>query len=136
MAEDAETGVPRPKSTGKRPLEVGGAGEGDHVAVVVAGAGARGAYEAGALSIILPVLEEMEQRPTVFVGTSAGLSNAALFASLAHLPAKQAAIQALDLWGSVKQSQLFSPAVPSLLAAVPQYAARLFVLGHGMTSLL
>jgi NTE family protein len=72
----------------------------------------------------------------MFVGTSAGAINAALFASLAHLPAKQAARQALDLWGSMKQSQVFPPAVPSILAAVPQYIARLFGLGRGMTSLL
>jgi len=103
---------------------------------VAAGAGARGAYEAGALSIILPVLEETGQRPSIFVGTSAGAINAALFASLAHLPAKQAAAQALNLWGSMKQSKVFPPAIPSILSAVPQYIARLFGIGHGMTSLL
>jgi len=137
MAEDAGADVPRPRSTGKRPLEeFGRAAEGDRVALVAAGAGARGAYEAGALSIILPVLEETGQRPRMFVGTSAGAINATLFASLAHLPAKQAAMQALDLWGNMKKSQIFSPAVPSALAAVPQYIARLFGFGQGMTSLL
>jgi len=103
---------------------------------VAAGAGARGAYEAGALSIILPVLEEQGQRPNMFIGTSAGAINAALFASLAHLPAKQAAAQALDLWGNMQQSEVFLPAVPSVLAAVPQYITRLFGVGQGMTSLL
>jgi len=108
----------------------------DRIAVVAAGAGARGAYEAGALSVILPALEETGQRPSMFVGTSAGAINAALFASLAHLPAKQAAQRALDLWGNMKQTEVFPPAVPSLLTAVPQYIARLFGLGQGMTSLL
>jgi len=103
---------------------------------VAAGAGARGAYEAGALSIILPALDEQGQRPNMFVGTSAGAINAALFASLAHLPAKQAATQALDLWGNMKQSEVFPPAVPSVLAAMPWYIARLFGIGRGMTSLL
>jgi NTE family protein len=72
----------------------------------------------------------------MFVGTSAGAINATLFASLAHLPARQAASQALDLWGNIKKSEVFSPAVPSVLAAVPQYIARLFGFGRGMTSLL
>jgi NTE family protein len=72
----------------------------------------------------------------MFVGTSAGAMNAALFASLAHLPARQAATQALALWGNMKQSDVFPPAVPSVLAAVPQYIARLFGVGRGMTSLL
>jgi NTE family protein len=129
--------TPRPNTTGKRQADgAGRAKEGERVAVVAAGAGARGAYEAGALSIILPVLEETGQRPSMFVGTSAGAINAALFASLAHLPARQAARKALDLWGNMKQSEVFPPAVPSILAAVPQYIARLFGLGQGMTSLL
>src|SRR5215469_6283717 len=137
MAKAASADTHRPKSTGKRPVEdLRAPKKGDRVAVVAAGAGARGAYEAGALSIILPVLEDIGQRPSMFVGTSAGAINAALFASLAHLPARQAAAQALDLWGNTRQSEVFAPAVPSVLAAVPQYGARLFGLGQGMTSLL
>ncbi len=42
------------------------------VGVVLAGAGARGAYEAGILSTLLPALEDRNERPTLFVGTSAG----------------------------------------------------------------
>jgi NTE family protein len=137
VAGTTRAATTRPSTTGKRQVEGDGrAKEGERVAVVAAGAGARGAYEAGALSIILPVLEETGQRPSMFVGTSAGAINAALFASLAHLPAKQAARQALDLWGNMKQSEVFPPAVPSILTAVPQYIARLFGLGQGMTSLL
>ncbi len=137
MAAKTRAVTSQPNTTDKRQAEgPARARERERVAVVAAGAGARGAYEAGALSIILPVLEETGQRPNMFVGTSAGAINAALFASLAHLPAKQAAIQALDLWGNMKHSEVFPPAVPSVLAAIPQYIARLFGVGQGMTSLL
>jgi NTE family protein len=59
------------------------------IGVVLAGAGARGAYEAGVLSVLLPAMEEYDERPTVWLGTSVGAINAALFASVAHLPAKR-----------------------------------------------
>jgi NTE family protein len=36
---------------------------------VLSGGGARGAYEAGALSVLLPVLEERGERPRILVGT-------------------------------------------------------------------
>jgi NTE family protein len=42
------------------------------VALVLAGGGARGAYEAGALSVLLPVLEERGERPRIVIGTSVG----------------------------------------------------------------
>jgi NTE family protein len=48
------------------------------VGLVVAGGGARGAYEAGVLSVLLPELARQGRRPTVFVGTSAGAINATL----------------------------------------------------------
>jgi len=48
----------------------------ERVAVVAAGAGARGAYEAGALSVLLPELWARGQRPTVFVGEHAAVAAA------------------------------------------------------------
>jgi NTE family protein len=45
-------------------------------AVVLAGGGARGAYEAGVLSVLLLALEAEGMRPDVIVGTSAGAMNA------------------------------------------------------------
>ena len=44
----------------------------ERVGLVLAGGGARGAYEVGALSVLLPVLEAAGQRPSVLVGTSVG----------------------------------------------------------------
>jgi NTE family protein len=93
------------------------------VGVVVAGAVARGAYEAGVLSVLLPELEKCGQRPTVFVGTSAGAINAALFASLAHLPAQEAADRALALWRAMHSREVFKPVL--LTAPFRYFAGRL-----------
>jgi predicted acylesterase/phospholipase RssA len=51
------------------------------VAVVVAGSDARGRYEAGVLSVLLPRLEAAGAVPTLFVGTSAGAINSVLCAA-------------------------------------------------------
>jgi NTE family protein len=72
------------------------------MAVVLAGGGARGAYEAGALSVLLPAIEaehdQLDRTPISFVGTSAGSINAVGFASLIHLGARAASDAVLDLW--------------------------------------
>lgn len=52
----------------------------ERVGIVIAGAGARGAHEAGALSVIVPRLAAAGARPRVFVGTSAGALNNTLLA--------------------------------------------------------
>ena len=54
---------------------------GKRIALVIAGGGARGAYEAGALSVILPELERRDERPTLYLGASVGTLNAAVLAS-------------------------------------------------------
>lgn len=56
-----------------------GRGKG-RVAVVLAGGGAHGAYELGALSALLPALAERGAQPSLFVGTSVGAINAACLA--------------------------------------------------------
>lgn len=95
------------------------------VGLVVAGASAWGAYEAGVLSVLLPVLEERGQRPTVLVGTRAGAINAVLFASLAHLPAPVAVDRALRVWRSVRRDMVLRPAWQTLPVAAGRYLARL-----------
>jgi NTE family protein len=77
------------------------------VAVVLAGGGARGPYEAGALSVLLPALEAAGQKPTVFVGTSAGAINAVAFASLSHVGGGAAADTVLGLWREVSTRSVF-----------------------------
>ena len=76
--------------------------------LVLAGAAARGAYEAGALAVLLPVLEERGQRPTVLVGTSVGALNAAFLASRADVPADVATRELLDLWLGIGRKQVFT----------------------------
>ena len=61
----------------------------ERIALVLAGGGARGAYEAGALSIVLPELERRGQRPTMYVGTSVGSLNAVALAAWHALPARR-----------------------------------------------
>jgi NTE family protein len=76
------------------------------VAVVLAGGGARGAYEAGALSVLLPVLEERGLRPRIVLGTSVGALNASFLAANAHLPAHQVAADALAVWESISWTEV------------------------------
>ena len=79
------------------------------VGLVLAGGGARGAYEAGVLAELLPWLEERGERPTVLVGTSVGALTAAYLASVAHLPAREAADELLARWGAVTQDRVIKP---------------------------
>src|SRR3954454_23523573 len=78
-------------------------------ALVLAGGGARGAYEAGALSLLLPELERRGQRPTVYAGTSVGAINAAVLASMAHLPATDAATRVTALWEQLSKGDVIRP---------------------------
>jgi NTE family protein len=79
------------------------------VGLVLAGGGARGAYEAGVLAELLPWLEERGERPSVLVGTSVGALTAAFLASVAHLPAREAADELLARWGAVTQGRVIRP---------------------------
>jgi len=95
--------------------------DGAGVAVVLAGAGARGAYEAGALSVILPALGQ--DQPNIYVGASVGSINSVAFSSLSHLDPAAASAKALELWRSIHQSDIFrSPLVSLPSAAVRRVA--------------
>jgi NTE family protein len=93
------------------------------IGVTLAGAGARGAYEAGVLSVLLPAMEEYDERPTVWIGTSAGAINAALFASVGHLPAKEAVDVALSKWRQVHRGHVFRSPLTSGVRMGAQYLA-------------
>ena len=67
-------------------------------ALVLSGGGARGAYEVGALSELLPELERRGEAPRIVVGTSVGAFNAAFIAANAHRPAREALDDGIEVW--------------------------------------
>jgi NTE family protein len=79
------------------------------VGLVLAGGGARGAYEAGVLSVLQPALEAEGARPSVVVGTSVGAINAAHVAAAAHLPAAEGVQRALDAWSGINKGDVIKP---------------------------
>lgn len=85
------------------------------VGLVVAGAAARGAYEAGALSVLIPELADLGKRPTVMVGSSAGGINAFLLAQYSHLEAHAAVKKIVDVWAHIELSNVLSPILPTAL---------------------
>jgi NTE family protein len=107
------------------------------VAVVVAGAGARGGYEAGVLSVLVPRLYEAGMAPLTFVGTSAGAINAAIFAALSHLPPAEQAASALQIWRDITVSDVFrSPIIGFPRMAASFTGELLGVPGKRLTNLL
>lgn len=90
------------------------------MAVVLPGGGVRGAYEAGALAVLLPTLAARGERVSLFCGTSVGAINAASLASLAHLPVERQVERLLDHWGAVRRGtvlrRIIGPRAPLRLA--------------------
>jgi len=81
----------------------GGAGSAEQpVGLVLAGGGARGAYELGALSVLLPALEARGERPRVIVGTSVGALNAAFLAGTAERPVAEVVARGVEIWESLR----------------------------------
>jgi NTE family protein len=94
------------------------------IALVLAGGGARGAYEIGALSVILPALEKRGERVSIVVGTSAGALNAAWLAAHADLGADPMVKAALPLWPQVRFRDVLRPLVtPAGSLGVLRYLA-------------
>jgi NTE family protein len=92
---------------------------------VLAGGGARGAYELGALSVLLPALDELGQRPRVIVGTSVGALNAAFLAGTAQLPVDEAVEQGLQAWSEMRfKDVLRHVASPGALRRLGSYAGQ------------
>jgi NTE family protein len=79
------------------------------VGLVLAGGGARGAYEIGALAELLPALED--DQPQILIGTSIGALNAACLAANAHLEVEQRMEAAKALWRSLRLGDALEPIV-------------------------
>lgn len=107
------------------------------LAVVVAGAGARGGYEAGALSVLIPHLRKLDMTPSTYIGTSAGAINATLFAAYAHLGPDEQANRVLEVWRTFRVSEVFrSPVITSPGVALRFLGQTLHVPGVRLTSLV
>jgi NTE family protein len=85
-------------------------------AIVTAGAGARGAYEAGVLSVALPTLLAEGERNIVLVGTSAGALNTAIVAGAAQ-PGGDPTGKLRHAWFTLDVDQVFTLNWRSILAS-------------------
>jgi NTE family protein len=81
----------------------------ERVALVLAGGGARGAYEAGALAVLAPALAARGQTPDVIVGTSIGALNGAFFAARAEEPPQAVAGEAVEMWRGLQWGDALRP---------------------------
>jgi len=108
------------------------------IAVVLPGGGARGAYEIGALSVLLPALDARGERVSIWCGTSVGAINATALASLAHRPVNEQVAQTLALWSGMRKQDVISPIAgrggATILARLVKHA--LGIRGAALASLL
>ena len=74
--------------------------------LVLGGGGARGAYAAGALSVLLP---ELRDRVSVIVGTSAGALLSAYLAANWHRPVQEAIEDGLRFWRELQFGDVLAP---------------------------
>jgi NTE family protein len=115
------------------------------IAVVVAGAGARGAYEAGVLGALVPRMEQAGEAPDTFVGTSAGALNAVVLAAFAGGPPPNL-LPELELntvtdalrvfWSHLRAHQVWRPLLRDAPRVLWYYGGGGFIGGSGLTSLL
>ena len=84
-------------------------GEGESIALVLAGGGARGAYEAGALSALAPALVKDGRIPNIYIGTSVGALNSAFLAARAHDPFDMVALEAVEMWREMRWKDAIRP---------------------------
>jgi NTE family protein len=117
----------------------------ERIAVVIAGAGARGAYEAGVLGELVPRMEQAGEAPDTFVGTSAGALNAVVLAAFAGGPPPNAppelrlrtGTDALrEFWSRLRAHQVWRPLYRDAPRVLWYYGGGGAIRGAGLTSLL
>jgi NTE family protein len=100
--------APRHDAAMSRHAPHGSARSSATVAAILPGGGARGAYEIGAMSVLLPALEARGERVAVWCGTSVGAINATLLASLAHRPVPERVDRAIALWLEMRKQDVIA----------------------------
>src|SRR5919204_1604423 len=104
---------------------------GQRIGSVLSGGGARGAYEAGAISVVAPALEARGERPSLFLGTSVGAINAAYLAATRHLDAEAQLDGLLERWRQATKSEVIRPILRYQMPLTAlRYAAELLSLPH------
>jgi NTE family protein len=86
----------------------GAGSESGTVGLILAGGGARGAYEMGALSALLPALPAGDQ-PRILVGTSVGALNCAYLAATADRKLDERLRKATAFWERLRWKQVLEP---------------------------
>jgi NTE family protein len=96
----------------------------ESIGLVLAGGGARGAYEVGVLSVLLPWLEHRHgQRPDVIVGTSVGALNAAYLAANGREATATLVQNGCRIWREIRYRDVLAPlASPGELRAAGRLA--------------
>lgn len=111
--------------------------DGRTVAVVLSGAAARGAFQAGALAVLVPELVRQGFRPSIWLGTSAGSINAVLWGARAHLDPTEAGADVVAVWRRMSDRDVYEPLPLTVPRLGLQFAAgALLGRGPGTTSLL
>ncbi len=93
--------------------------------LTLTGGGARGAYQAGALVELLPVLDAQGRRPTILSGASVGALNATALAATAHLPVDEQVGALTAVWEQVHERDVLQPFVRQVPALLLRYATEL-----------
>jgi len=96
----------------------------ERVGLVLAGGGARGAYELGVLAVLLPALHERGERVRILTGASSGALNAVALAGLLHLSTDELFERARARWrDAVLRNILGSIALRQLPRLIVRYLA-------------
>ncbi|MFE3289425.1 patatin-like phospholipase family protein [Rhodococcus sp. NPDC059234] len=107
----------------------------ERIGLVVAGAGARGAFEAGAMASLLERMAEDGTPPSILVGTSAGALNVVGLGGFSDRGLPAAAENVVGMWGSIELDDVVEP-VNSVVGSGLRYLGQLAGLPVRLPSLL
>lgn len=85
---------------------------------------------------LVPALTAQGYEPTVFLGTSAGGINAALWASFSDLGPQECGAAVLDVWREMGRADVFAHPLKSLLGDVPRVVGSVVGFPGGLPALL